>query len=179
MVGKLCALRCASLAAAGGFGSLESILGEDLELARRFARRGEKVAVAPVLAVSLASGRDLPDIVARYARWLAVVRWQRPLLMASYPLLFAATPLLVVASLVAGAPVIAGVALMVRVLVARGAQAVCGRRGSLATALIEACLADALLLTAWVRVCASRHVVWRGARLRVRAGGRLSASDAA
>jgi ceramide glucosyltransferase len=102
------------------------------------------------------------------------VRSQRPLLLASYPLLFAATPLIVAASLAAGAPVIAGAALVVRVLLARGAQRACGRTGSLARAVVEAGLADAVLLAAFGRALTSRHVTWRGTRLWVGRGGRLS-----
>jgi ceramide glucosyltransferase len=175
LVGKLCALRRSSLAAVGGFDALEGVLGEDMELARRFARRGERIVVAKGTARSLASGRDLPGAVARYARWLAVVRRQRPLLLASYPLLFAATPLLVVAALAVGAPAMAGAAVVLRLMVARGAQAVCGRRGSPAAALVEAGLSDALLLAAFTRALLTRDVVWRGARLRVTRGGRLRA----
>ena len=174
MVGKLVALRRSSLAAVGGFASLTGVLGEDMELARRFARRGEEVAVAPIVAPSLASGRDLRGALSRYTRWISVIRRQRPALLASYPLLFAATPLMVPLALAAGAPWIAGAAVALRFSVARLAQSACGRRRSLAGTLLEAVLADALLLAAFAHALASPRVVWRGARLRVLAGGRLT-----
>lgn len=173
MVGKLVAFRRSSLVAIGGFAPLVDVLGEDMELARRLARHGERVVVVGPLARSLASGRDLGAIVARYTRWLAVIRSQRPLLLASYPLLFAATPLLVIAALASGAPWIAAAAIVVRVIVARLAQAACRRRGSMGEALLEACASDALLLAALGRALVARDVIWRGERLRVLPGGRL------
>jgi ceramide glucosyltransferase len=175
MVGKLVALRRRSLAAAGGFASLAGVLGEDVELARRFARRGEAVAVAAVTAPSLASGRDLGDVVARYARWLTVVRRQRPALLLSYPLLFAATPIASSIAIACRAPWLAAAFVALRLATARLACAACGRRRSLAGALADAGLADALLLAAFARAIAARSVVWRGSRLRVLSGGRLAA----
>ncbi len=169
MVGKLCALRATSLAAAGGFASLVDVLGEDMELARRFARRGEKVAVARVTARSLASGRTLVAVAARYARWIAVVRRQRPLLLASYPLLFAATPLISTAALVAGAPAIALGAIALRIVVALVAQGACGRRRSVRGAIVESGLADALLLAG---VRAGDGDAGRGVAGRAAAGAR-------
>jgi ceramide glucosyltransferase len=173
MVGKLVALRRASLEAVGGFASLARVLGEDMELGCRLAGRGEKVVVAGATARSLAAGRSLGAVVARYARWVAVVRGQRPLLLPSYPLLFASAPIVAALALGAGAPAIAGAALGLRVALARAAQAACGRRGSLPSALAEALLADTLLLAAFVRAVGSREVEWRGERLRVLRGGIL------
>ncbi len=173
MVGKLVALRRSSLSAVGGFASLAGVLGEDVELARRLAERGDEVVVAAITAPSLASGRDLRVVLSRYTRWLSVVRRQRPALFVSYPLLFAATPILAPLALAAGAPWIAALSVALRLSVARWAQSACGRRRSLPDTLIEAGLADALLLAAFGQALVARRVVWRGARLRVLAGGRL------
>ena len=55
-----------------------------------------------MVARSMARGRRLRDAVARYGRWLTVIRAQRPALLTSYPLLFGATvPLALLAGLTA------------------------------------------------------------------------------
>ncbi|MEO5725676.1 MAG: glycosyltransferase, partial [Byssovorax sp.] len=106
LVGKLFAVKRSALVAVGGFDAFAAHLGEDMELAKQLLARGGSIAAAPVVARSLAAGRTWDQAVARFARWLGVIRAQRPLLLASYPALFFATPLLlVVAALTApGAP---------------------------------------------------------------------------
>ena len=56
-------------------------------------------------------GRTFADVVARYARWITVIRAQRPHLLPSYPLLFAQLPLvlaLVLAAVAHEGPIAAG-----------------------------------------------------------------------
>ena len=159
-VGKLFAVRASALGEAGGFASLSDYLGEDTELARRLRARGHRVVRADVAARSLACDRSLGDVIARYARWIAVMRAQRPALVCAYPMLIAATPSIALAGLArhdAIALFFAAFALVTRFVLARS------RRGSLAFALV----ADVVLLAAFVRALASRRVVWRGVPLRL------------
>jgi ceramide glucosyltransferase len=193
LVGKLFAVSADALRAAGGFAALTRVLGEDMELALRLRRAGRRVEVAPVVARSLKSGRSWGSAVERYARWLAVIRAQRPALLASYPLLFLATPFVVIAAalLCALAPQAAGgatarwlaiaaiaLALGSRWLVAIAARALAGRGFSPLGSIADAALADALLACAFLRCLATRTLTWRGRALTLDRGGSLSGDTA-
>ncbi|WP_437781539.1 glycosyltransferase [Sorangium sp. So ce1097] len=187
LVGKLFAVRADALAAAGGFAALTAHLGEDMELSRRLlARRGARgtIAAAPLVAPSLAAGRALRDVIARYARWITVIRAQRPALLASYPALFFATPLIAALAVVAApaAPVAAAAAAAIaaasRLAVAAYAARMAGRRASLLAAAADACLADLVLGAAFLRALSSRTVVWRSVRFTIDRRGLLREAGA-
>lgn len=167
LVGKLFAVKRGALAEAGGFAAFTEHLGEDMELARRLLARGRSIAVAPVVARSLATGRTWGQSVARFGRWLGVIRAQRPLLLASYPALFFSTPLLLALAAIAapGAPRLsfaaATLTITARLTVAIAAAIASKRPASLGGAVVESVLADALLVAAFVRCLRTREVVWR------------------
>lgn len=190
-VGKLFAIRARALEAAGGFAALRAHLGEDMELARRLRAHGLRVTRAPIAARSEARGRTWPAVIARYARWVSVIRAQRSALVWSYPLLFVPTaPLLALCLAAARSSPALGLALVTvtialrvaTVAIARAhagvgsalARAHAGVRGSALAFLRDAALADALLWAAWGRALTRRTVTWRGAELRVERGGTLS-----
>lgn len=167
LVGKLFAIRRDALAAIGGFGSLVDYLGEDMEIARRVQAQGGAVVAAPIVARSLASGRSFGAVVARFARWLTVIRAQRPALLASYPALFFATGPILLVSLIL-APLVQGFALAAALLalVARLGVALFAARAArrpvrVLAALSEAVLADVVLACAFVRALGSRTITWR------------------
>jgi ceramide glucosyltransferase len=182
LVGKLFAVRREALAAAGGFGALTAYLGEDMELGRRLRAAGKRVVVAPLVARSMARGRRLNDVLARYTRWLLVVRSQRPHLLLSYPLLLAPSPALVVVLVFCAAAqhralataAIAGLA--VRMGVALAARVAAGLPLEPMRAVVQALSADLVLLIAMVRACSSSEVVWRGRRLTLTRSGTLVAA---
>ncbi len=87
LVSKAVMLRTRDLDRAGGFADLERHLGEDMELARRLQALGLTTRAHRAVLTSRARGRSWDAVVTRYARWLAVIRAQRPVLMASYPAL--------------------------------------------------------------------------------------------
>jgi len=170
MVGKLFAVRSDALARVGGFEDLDDHLGEDAELARRLRRVGLRVVCTRACARSIASGRSASEVLARFARWIAIVRVQRPGLLATYPLLFCAGPMLVVSALVWRRPLAQLVALLVvaaRVLVAL----VVRWRARLPLAPVSlpwrVVASDLALLLAFLRALTARRVVWRGRSLRV------------
>jgi ceramide glucosyltransferase len=181
MVGKLFAVRSEALAATGGFGPLVDRLGEDVELARRLRRARFRVRVCGAVAPSLASGRSWAAVLGRYARWIGVVRSQRPALLVSYPLLLAATPLVVLAALAAIAREgLAGVAALGAALAVRWATALVARRRAgrpLSGALGGGMVADAVLLVAFLRAIATRELEWRGVRLALGRDGRLGHAE--
>lgn len=165
LVGKLFAFRLDRL---GALDDLGGVLGEDMEIARRLRAAGLETAALPVVAPSVAAGRTLPAVIGRYARWLAVIRAQRPALLASYPLLFGATTPLVALALLTGAPGAAALALAARLAVSIAA------RRRLASVLPDLLLSDLVVWGAFLRALASREVVWRGRRLRIDRAGRLA-----
>lgn len=183
LVGKLWAIRGDALAQIGGFDELVYFLGEDFELARRLRAAAWQVTPADVLACSQGGRPRLREVIERFARWMLVVRGQRPALLITYPVLFFATPL-VLGLLALGAlarPDLAVIALVL-VIAARGiiglAAAYWSRRSLAPIALLtDAALADLVLALAWIRALQSRDVAWRGHRLRVERGGRLRALD--
>jgi ceramide glucosyltransferase len=179
LVGKAFAIRLAALRAVGGFAGLVGHLGEDMELARRLRSKGLGVVMGDAVVASLASRRSVAQVLARYVRWLLVIRAQRPALVASYPLLLAATPGLVVAGAAGWAlgwptagPVVVA-ALVARVAVASVAATLARRARSPGQALVDAVLADGLLWAAFVRALGPARVRWRDRSLRLGAHGVL------
>jgi ceramide glucosyltransferase len=167
LVGKLFAISKSALASIGGFGSLVDYLGEDMEIARRVREKGGVVVSVPLVARSLAEGRSWEAVIARFSRWLTVIRAQRPLLLLSYPALFFATFPIVVLSLLSSlvvplpAAAAALLALASRLGIAWFAARVAGRPQSLRGVLRDVVLADVVLAGAFARALRSRTVTWR------------------
>ena len=91
VVGKALLVRREALVVVGGLASLRYHLGEDLELGRRVRAAGYRVELAREVVRTEARQVSFRAAVARFTRWMAVVRTQRPALLWSYPLLFGAT----------------------------------------------------------------------------------------
>jgi ceramide glucosyltransferase len=172
MVGKLFAIRREALDEVGGFGALVEHLGEDMELARRLHAAGWRTRLAPVLAPSLAHGRSWDQVVQRYARWVTVIRAQRPHLLWTYPGVMFATLLVLSLGLlsasVGGPHALVGVVVAVssRVFVGCLARVRSGRPLRPHYLPRDIVLADLLLALAFIRALCSRRVVWRGVELR-------------
>lgn len=185
LVGKTFAIRIDALRAIGGFDGLVQHLGEDMEIARRLREKGWQTAMSPAVVTSLACRRCIRQVLGRYARWLMVIRAQRPALLASYPLLLAATPGLLVASSIGlafdlpGAGLALGLALAARLAIGVVASAAARRSLHPAAVLIDALLADGLLLAAFGRAAFGPAIVqWRGRSLQLGARGRLEVVEA-
>jgi ceramide glucosyltransferase len=171
-VGKLWAVRHEVLGRVGGFEALSDYLGEDMELARRLHAHGEATALVLPCARARTEGRTLEATVARYARWMSVIRAQRPALLPTYPLLFFPTLPLVVLAIVGDAWGAALLALAARALVAVGARVAAGQRPTPWVAL-DVLLSDGVLAAAWLRALGQRRLAWRGRRLELLADGRI------
>lgn len=174
LVGKAFLVRRAALARAGGFEALRSVLGEDLELARRLRAGGGRVVALPGAVTARPAHRTLAGTTDRFARWLSVLRAQRPALLLSYPLLFSAAPLILVLALVAGplGHAAAWIALASRLAAALAALRLGGARLDPLWPLWALC-GDVLLLVACVKAIRTRRVTWRGRTLELGAGGVL------
>jgi ceramide glucosyltransferase len=176
MVGKLFAVRREALRAVGGFAAFVSVLGEDVELARRIREAGFRVEVLPFVARARVHGRSVGAVVGRFGRWLTVVRAQRPALLASYPFLFSATLPITLLGVSLGLSTLTAAALVVtasaRWAVGRFASHVAAVRAPSFGWMLAA---DVLLLCALVRALSTRTVEWRGRRLAIGAKGVLLA----
>jgi len=183
MVGKLFAVRADALADVGGFSALRRHLGEDVELSRRLRALELHVSAVGLGAFSSAEGRTVAGTRDRYARWLLVVRTQRPSLLASYPMLFFAAPLQVLSALLLAlfapwiALAVALVAVFARVLVAAVARSASRLRPSLRATLIDPWIGDVLLAFAWAKALTLREVSWRSSKIRFDRDGLLVAVD--
>ncbi|MDQ3264362.1 MAG: carotenoid biosynthesis protein [Myxococcota bacterium] len=162
LCGKAMALgpqACAVLA------TLPDCLGEDLELSRALSARG--------LPVRLAGEARMParvPAVARYTRWMQVLRAHRPALFPTVPLLFACTPPLLLVAAVEGSLAM-GAGGAVLVLLRATLASVLERRPGVFLGWLGA---ELLLLWCWCRALVQgSRVVWRGRPLVVGAEGRL------
>lgn len=183
LVGKLFAIRHNALETIGGFQSLVDYLGEDMEMARRIRLRGGSVVTVPLIARSLASGRSWHGVVARFARWLTVIRAQRYILLWSYPgLFFASWPIFVVSLWFARTEPLPGLlaaslVLTTRLLIAFFATHIGGRPMRPLAVLRDAVLADVVLACAFAHALRSRTVTWRNHVLVVDRSGVLRESS--
>jgi ceramide glucosyltransferase len=170
-VGKLFAIRTDALDSIGGFASLVRYLGEDLELARRLQSRGLAVGCdRRPQAVSTASGRSVTQVRERFARWLLVLRKQRPTLLLSYPLLFLAPWIQCIAAtaIACWSPATRTLAAVTVAfaLTARASAYLAARRAfNLPVLRVRACIAallgDLVLAAAWLRALTLTTVRWR------------------
>jgi len=176
MAGALCALRRSAILAIGGLENVRGCLGEDNEIARRLVAAGYRVALSRGPGRCCDSGRSAGQAIDRVARWLAVVRSQRPELMPSYPLLMAATPALVACGLVLHSPIFIGLTTAVvalRTLLSWSLRRFFGLRIGALRAFCEVFLGELLLWLGFLRAVSSRRIRWRGHAFYVERGGRL------
>lgn len=177
--GKFWGVAVDRLGAAGGLARLVDFLGEDFELEQRFHDAGFHPVAVPAPAHARAPSLSLGEAIERISRWMLVVRAQRARLLAVYPLLFASTPLNVLLALVvlderpALASAAIALAVAARLLVASAGAIYSGRGWGPSKMVVDAVLADLVILTAWTRALFRRDVVWRGNVLRVGGDGRL------
>jgi len=150
---------------------LADCIGEDLELSHRLHARGLEVRLASAPARSPQSpSLRLNEVVARFTRWMQVLKAHRPALFPWVPVLFAPTPVLLALAVVASAPP-SWLAVAVLVLVRMGLAA---RLDGRARVPFEWLLGEVLL--AWCFVAALRAgdtVAWRGRRYLLGASGRM------
>ncbi len=177
-IGKAFLVRRSAAEAAGGLERLRFYLGEDVELGRRVRAAGYRVALGPPVLRTAPRHMTFEKTVDRFARWLTVIRRQRPALLAAYPLVLAATtPALALAFLLPNLGVrcrIAGLLL----LAARAGVFVVGRglaglRRDSRTFLVDLVLTDLVLWAALWRSLSGCAIYWRGRILAFDARGRL------
>jgi ceramide glucosyltransferase len=187
LCGAVVAYRREPLEEVGGFAALESYLGEDFELARRFTEHGYRVTTTAVPAGDHDGGRSLDGVIKKFARWSTVTRSQKPGLFPTYFLLLGATPLIVVAAaLVAWVqPLfwfvgVAQTAVLVgsRLFLARRMRRLYGLPVGLLQLVGLVFGGELLLLAGATGALGSPVVEWRGHRYRVDEGGLMRRLEA-
>jgi len=182
MAGALCALRREALLRCGGFVGLLSYLGEDYELARRLTGLGLRIALSREQARCTDGGRSLGEVIARVARWLTVVRAQRPLLLFTYPVFMAATPALLLTALFTRSRnlgMLATALLGLRALLCWALRRTQGLGRSPLAAVTEVLTAELLLWLGLGRAVVTRRIRWRGHRFRIGRGGTMMPDEPA
>jgi len=183
LCGALVAYRRDRLDAVGGFAALESYLGEDFEVARRFHERGWTVSTAAVAAPNYDSRRTLSSVVKRFARWSVVTRQQRPHLFPSYFFFLAAGPLITMLALAVCwmqppfwyvSVAMAGVFVAARLLLAWELRRQLGLSNTPWALVGAVAIGEVVILLGALGALGAPEVEWRGHRYRVSAGGVMS-----
>jgi hypothetical protein len=147
---------------------VQHCIGEDLELSTLLHRQGQRIERVAVVAKTLAR----PGALARFTRWMQVLRAHRPALWPLVPLLLAPAPLLVPLLVCTATPAALEAAVLLllsRTLLSLRLATVNGSRG----AAWEWALGEALLLAAFARAVLKRTVAWRGRHFTLERGGTM------
>jgi ceramide glucosyltransferase len=176
-MGSTIALRRDALNALGGLPALADVLADDYEIGRRLVDRGYRVVLSECVVDTVATERDMRELVRHELRWARTIRTVRPLGFAGMFITHTVSMCLLAGLALAAsgggliAPLaIAGLGLFARLVlhidvVRRFASP--GGAGWLVP------MRDALSLGIWMASFMGRRVTWRGQDFSVRQDGSL------
>lgn len=177
--GPLTAVRAEVLARLGGIAALADHLCDDAALGRMVRETGHSIVFTPAIAETLINDAGVADLFHHELRWARTVRGLAPLGFAAsvvsnpgpIPLLLLLRPGWAAVAMIA-LPI--GMRWVLSRLVARRlGQA----EGLPAPGLLDLWLRDLACFAVWISAFAVGHVGWRGQRLALHGGDRLSPSE--
>lgn len=171
-LGSTMVFRAAGLRAMGGFAAIRDHIADDYELGRRLSSLGGRVVLSHTVVETTLQGRRWRDVWAHQLRWARTIRRAQPSgyagLVITNAALWAALAALAglwqAAALALGVRMLAGLAVGVGIL--RDTQSL------LLAPLIP--LRDLWGLAVWAAGLAGDTVDWRGQRMRLSRGGRIT-----
>jgi ceramide glucosyltransferase len=177
-LGAAMALRAGQLREIGGFAALADYLADDYHLGQQIFRSGKRIVFSPVVVECHEAPMGWPQVWAHQLRWARTIRFCQPVLF-FFSIVDNASlwPLLWLAASLPAVPIWVGIVcaflLGFRVVSALDQE----RRLSRSLAhfryfwLVPA--KDLLNVAVWAMAFTGNHVLWRGVRYYVRAGGHL------
>jgi ceramide glucosyltransferase len=163
----------------GGFGALADCLADDYQLGQRIAKKGQRIALCPVVVECWDMPMNWSGVWKHQLRWARTIRVCQPLpyffsILSNatfWPLLWLAVSLISPATLCA--PLAASACLLIRICLAQNLQRRFTPERSLISPFWLVPVKDLLQVAIWLGAFTGSTVEWRGRRMKLRRDGTL------
>ncbi len=164
----------------GGFGALADCLADDYQLGQRIAKKGQRIALCPVVVECWDMPMNWSEVWKHQLRWSRTIRVCQPLpyffsILSNatfWPLLWLVVSLISPATLCA--PLAAAACLLIRICLAQNLQRRFTPERSLISPPWLVPVKDLLQVAIWSGAFTGSTVEWRGRRMKLRRDGTLA-----